>query len=696
MVLSFGGLIAHAFAAMAFAALFIALLRRETPGAPATWLRLAAALTATWALIFTAAASGHAFALALLSPMETLRTGAWAGFLIAVLSPSWAAQRPGASRAGVAALAAGTVLLQLALDALATVFSEPIGPEAAALFLFARLSVAIGGLVLVHNLYVNTAQSGRWSIQLLCIGLGGLFAYDLNYYTLGLLTGATNANLFNMRGLADAFVAPLIWLSASRVPQWRLQLSRRVVFQTFSLAAIGGYLVLMSVLGWGLRQFGGDWGKLLQTAVIVAMLLGAAVVLVSGRFRAWAKVQINKNFFAYKYDYREEWLRFISTIAREDAAAAGPIRVRVIQAICQIVDSPAGVLFQPDGDGMLSPSARWNQLEADGAIAPADPVLQYLERGRILDLDEPRQHRGDGAAFELPAWAADSRVWLAVPLAHLDRMIGIVVIARSLAPRRLNWEDYDLLRTAGRQAASYLAEYVSQAQLNEASRFDEFNRRFAFIMHDIKNVASQLGLLARNAERHADNPEFRADMIETLNASTRRMTELLARLGQRPADRGARAGRTDVAALVRQVGASKRGAYPQLVVEADVTACEAPIDGERLGQALEHLIQNAIEASPAGEPVTMSVACSGGTVMVSVADRGTGMSPAFIRDELFEPFRSTKAGGFGLGAYEAREIVRAAGGSLKVASREGEGTRFTITLPVAEPLSVAPVAAEVA
>src|SRR3546814_13854417 len=81
---------------------------------------------------------------------------------------------------------------------------------------------------------------------------------------------------------------------------------------------------------------------------------------------------------------------------------------------------------------------------------------------------------------------------------------------------RSNWEDFDLLRTVGQQAASYIAEAQSQSALADAEKFEEFNRRFAFIMHDIKNLVSQLSPVARNAERHADKPEFRADMVATL------------------------------------------------------------------------------------------------------------------------------------------------------------------------------------
>lgn len=63
-------------------------------------------------------------------------------------------------------------------------------------------------------------------------------------------------------------------------------------------------------------------------------------------------------------------------------------------------------------------------------------------------------------------------------------------------------------------------------------------------------------------------------------------------------------------------------------------------------------------------------------------DTGEGMSPEFIRRGLFKPFVSSKDGGFGIGAFEAREIIRAMGGRLNVESREEIGTRFTIWLPL--------------
>ncbi len=95
---------------------------------------------------------------------------------------------------------------------------------------------------------------------------------------------------------------------------------------------------------------------------------------------------------------------------------------------------------------------------------------------------------------------------------------------------------------------------------------------------------------------------------------------------------------------------------------------------------LGHLIQNAIEASPPYEPVTLHVAADGAQVAIDVIDRGSGMSPAFIRDRLFKPFVSSKPGGFGIGAFEARQLAAAMGGRIEVKSREGEGSRFRVVL----------------
>jgi putative PEP-CTERM system histidine kinase len=448
--------------------------------------------------------------------------------------------------------------------------------------------------------------------------------------------------------------------------------------------AIGCYLVAMVILARLFDFAGGSFAPVAQILVVIAMSAGALPLLVSRRARAWLKVKVIKHFFQHRYDYRVEWIRFTETLGRpgEDAA---PLEQRVIQAVADITESPGGVLLLPDGQDGLYAAARWNWPAGDLPAEAGDARLaRHFGTGRIVEFDALRRAdpATDHEAALIPAWIMMATVvWAAVPLLHNERLVGAVLLARPEIGREFDWEDFDLLRIVGRQVASYLAEAQSQEALSEARRFDEFNRRFAFIMHDIKNLVSQLSLVARNAERHADNPEFRADMVATLRSSVDKMNGLLARLSQHNKGRAGERRPVALGALLDQVAAAKRPRHPVSVErDGDLVAVADP---GRLDQALNHLVQNAIEASPKDAPVVLRLSRHGETAVVEVIDRGTGMSAEFIRAKLFRPFTSTKDGGFGVGAFEARELVGAMGGRLEIESREAEGSRFSVILPLA-------------
>ena len=136
---------------------------------------------------------------------------------------------------------------------------------------------------------------------------------------------------------------------------------------------------------------------------------------------------------------------------------------------------------------------------------------------------------------------------------------------------------------------------------------------------------------------------------------------------------------------LQATGARRISAHPDQVVAIERAHCQVLADGEALEQALVHLVQNAVDAGPEGSPVFLDVRTEGTNAVIEVIDSGSGMSPEFVRTRLFKPFHSSKPGGFGIGAFEAREMVRAMGGWLDVESREGLGTRFLVRLPLAGP-----------
>lgn len=683
-MLTLAGLIGHLVAAVGFGGLSLWLFMHHGDSRSGLWLSAATFVTALWAAMVCIAVIYDGSALNEIGLFETLRNIAWSGFLMSLLRISRlmddTAER---ERKVVFSALGGILLIQLAMD----IFVRPdmsalmLG-SAASFVLVLRIFAAISLLLLIHNLYLSATPSTRFGLRLLSVGFGAAVVYDLNLYTIAFLDRAIPSNLFNMRGAAMAIVLPILILAAHRNRGWRIQLSHSAAFQTFALVGIGLYLVFMAFAVYGLRLVGGDWGRLLQIVFLFVALVASALFAISDRARAWTRVKIAKNFLPYKYDYRSEWLRFIRTvgIAR---SGYGELPERVIRAVATIVDSPGGMLFT-QGDGRdYAPLAHWNMPNIDARPVDGNHpmIVQMAHDGRIVSLDEYRE--GLENTDTPPEWLLEEqRAWLIVPLIHLERLAGFLLLERSPVVADLNWEDFDLLRTVGQQAASYIAEAQSQSALADAEKFEEFNRRFAFIMHDIKNLVSQLSLLARNAERHADKPEFRADMVATLQSSVGKMNDLLARLAQHNKGKADERVPVTLGPLLQMIVREKKAAHPvELTIECDGRVVGDP---QRIEQVVAHLLQNAIDASPHEGPVEVTLTTDGHHAQIIVSDNGSGMSASFIRDQLFKPFVSTKAGGFGIGAFESREIARSMGGHLEVRSREGGGTRFTVHLPLAD------------
>jgi len=642
--------------------------------------------TALWAGIM-AALGGENLAT---EAAESIRNLAWLALLHALFAGGVDRESAQRVRFVIASLFFVALLHGAVLAASATL-DPGVDFTVAALKVSALLHmlVAIGALVLLHHLYTGASHHDRASTRWVALSLSALWVFELNFYAVSWFTGDYPAQIAGLRGLVVGIVSvPLAMALGSDVRRLRFQASRNVAFRSLSLLLIGGYLIAMAGLARLLSAFDADGARLAQVGFLVALLTVAALWLPSPRFRAWLKVTAQKHLFSHRYDYRAEWLRLADTIGHGSEEGAA-LCVRIPKAVADITESPSAALFLPQGDGVLTLSEtwRWPMLEDEARDLPTEIVRLFAQRDYVIDLEEWRDGKSAaGEAADLPSWLdSGSRAWAIVPLRHFDRLQGAVLLARPVIDRKLDWEDFDLLTVVGRQLASYLSEQASQRALMEAARFDEFNRRMAFVLHDIKNLASQLSLLSHNAQRHADNPAFRADMLKTLGTSTDKLNALIRRLARYGTGREAKLERFDLGVLVEEV--VRRFAGHHRVELAGVSGCEVLGDREGLEQALVHLIQNAVDASPPDAPVCLSVQSTSSRAQVDIADVGEGMDAAFVRDKLFAPFVSSKADGFGIGALEARELVGAMGGRLHVQSRVGLGTRFSIELPRAEAVS---------
>jgi len=169
-------------------------------------------------------------------------------------------------------------------------------------------------------------------------------------------------------------------------------------------------------------------------------------------------------------------------------------------------------------------------------------------------------------------------------------------------------------------------------------------------------------------------------MLETVEESVEKMNALLVRL---------HAGGKEVAVnatvvlepLLQKVVNGIAGSKKKLIFQSNVSGVAVMADRDRLCAVIAHLIDNALEATGDGGRVAVRLSARGGDAIVEVEDNGMGMDAEFVRNELFRPFRTTKDGGFGIGAFESREFVRELGGRMDVDSEQGRGTTIRISLP---------------
>lgn len=332
----------------------------------------------------------------------------------------------------------------------------------------------------------------------------------------------------------------------------------------------------------------------------------------------------------------------------------------------------------------VSPVAHWNFPATNDQVDIDSPLCQFLmTSGWVVNLEEFRSFPRRYGALVLPDWLRSVvPAWLVVPLLVGDDLIGFVVLASPRTHIDVNWEINDLLKTAGRQAASFLAQMQATEALLEVRKFDSFNRMSAFVVHDLKNIVTQLSLMMKNAKRLSGNPEFQQDMLTTVDNSLDRMRQLMLQLreGATPPGKAFGVNLEEIAMRIAGVALSRDRLLEIEIKDAVLTRGHE----ERLERVIGHVVQNAFDATDVSGRVWLSIERANGQAQIVVGDTGQGMTPEFIQNRLFKPFQTTKQAGMGIGAYESFQYVQELGGRIDVQSQPNVGTKVTIRLPLFE------------
>jgi putative PEP-CTERM system histidine kinase len=555
----------------------------------------------------------------------------------------------------------------------------------ASLLLFAMLSLPVFGLVLLEQLFRAVPDDFRWHAKPICLALLCLLAFDIYLYSQVILFGTVDSDSLAVRPVVHAAACLLLFAAARRQSNWMgsLHVSHSAAMHTLTLVLVGLYLVFISAIGYYVRHFGGDAGRGLQIGLLCIALLALALLLASASLRARFRVFISKNFFNYRYDYRTEWLRFTALLSTKGSPReVGSV---IVRGLADLLHSRGGAMWSAnlEQDDYVQ-TVHWN-VDASIETEPTSSTFArfLLEQEWIVDLDEYRTtpKRYDGVT--IPDWLVySSQYWLVIPLIGGERLVGFVALSRAGASPQLNWEVRDLLKTAARQAAGFLAQMQVTEALLEARKFDAFNRMSAFVVHDLKNIVAQLSLMLQNAKRLQDNPEFRQDMLMTVEHSLEKMKQLMLQLREGNVPAGVTLG-VELLPIARGIltMASQRGRTVELEAAEPLVARG---HDERIARVVGHVVQNALDATPVDGRVWLRIERAGGSARVVVGDTGCGMTQDFIRSRLFKPFNTTKQNGMGIGAFESFQYIRELGGRIDVDSAVGRGTVISIHLPLFE------------
>lgn len=565
----------------------------------------------------------------------------------------------------------------------------PLEPAATTLSII-QVVAAVLVLMNLEQTFRATVGAMRWRIKFVALGIGVVFLTRLYL--------ETQAILFSVRDLRLSSAEPAsllvggLCLAVAYVRAGFEDIdvypSRAVLRSSITVLVAGGYLVVVGVLSQVVTRLGQAGSIQLGAVVVLAGMAGLGVLLLSDRFRLRVYDFVAHHFREAQHDSIRTWKELTTELirAKDEAGFCGAV-VRFVARTFDTLSVRLWLLHDQDEQFVVAATtvADRHDGRADLLRIPAFDTLGALgAHAGPFNLDRLDEAWAEEWRRLNPGqFAAGGDRWC-VALRAADRHLGVLVLADRVGGKPYSVEDLGLLACIAGQAASTLANLQLAHEVARARELDTFRAMSAFFVHDLKNTAASLNLTLKNLPVHFEDPSFRQDALRAVESAARRIDRLIARLSAMRQQAEFNPVRTDLNQLVRSVLQSLDG-----LEELDLTQRLQPLppifaDRDQIESLVTNLVTNAREAVAPGGRIAVETERRGSRVVLSIADNGCGMSPAFLKDSLFRPFQTTKKTGLGIGMFQARSIVERHGGRIHVESQVGRGTTVRASFPVSQ------------
>jgi len=545
------------------------------------------------------------------------------------------------------------------------------------------------GLAQLELVLRASREPVRHKLKFVVIGLGGLAGYQIYQASQMLLFPIWQAEHVLVGSIVTAMA---LCLTAYGLGRTRLRevlvntyVSQQALFGSVTFIVIGLYLLVVGGVGEWLRRTNQPLGVGLSVVVVFGALVGLAVAAFSKTVRADVRRFLNRSFYRSKHDYRTQWLQV--TEAFEQAASKEAIMDHLLDLLIKTFPTTAISIWS-----FREADRRFCQLRS--MTTEKEPVPLELSHPLIVQLlknDEPVLIEDNWPAksarsgFDEDPLAAAGAA-LCFPIRAQGRLTAFIALGRQLRGEAYGVDDCDLLRGISHHVGALLSHARLAEERQASAELEALHRFSVFCLHDLKNLAARLSLVAQNAENHGKDPAFQESAMRTVADTAKKMTTLMSKLSLKsfkpmPV---ATPEPIDMSSLIDETVAPIKGEENVRLYISGEPVPPVMAVREHIHQVLLNVVLNAKQAIGEKGDISIAIAQSNGSVVVTVDDTGNGI-PSSMLESLFRPSQSSRPGGLGVGLYQCKQIMEAHQGTIQLRSEEGKGTQVRIELPIYRP-----------
>ncbi|MGB9622560.1 MAG: histidine kinase N-terminal 7TM domain-containing protein, partial [Candidatus Bathyarchaeia archaeon] len=370
-----------------------------------------------------------------------------------------------------------------------------------------QVAMIITNVLIMMNLertFRSSKGHMRWQIKFMIIGLGGLFA--LRIYTGGqnLMFRAIDMGLevVNAGGLIVAGILMTRSLVRLKILTIDFYPSHALLYSSITLLLAGVYFIVVGVLVNLFKYLNGGHALALRVFIIFLGFLGLSVFLLSDRARHKIRYFISTHLKRPAYDYRKEWMKFTaetSMIADPETLCMKVAKMisdslEVLSVTIWLFDETKGRL-RPAGSTVFSQSGVGHRFSDEVGVK----LIQELQDQEMpVDLDDPSLTWAKDFKKLIPEAIPEARVRYCARLSAAGHILGLISLGERVGYESFSFEEFDLLKTMADQLAANLLNLKFAEELRRAKEMEAFQTISAFMVHDLKNLASTLSLTLQN------------------------------------------------------------------------------------------------------------------------------------------------------------------------------------------------------